>query len=295
MGNYMGECSSQLDPTLAVVERFYSENGVPIDEDNTYDYAGRFNIVNTPNDPLRFANDYRTIKLHLNREPRFYAYIGFDGGRWFDSESDNTNCNNINKLNVKRGSYSGVSDELYTITGYFCKKLCSWRNCSTNSNHVRYEYSFPIIRLSDLYLMYAEALNQTKEAPDNEVYEYIQKVRTKNGLDKATGSLVNTWETYSNNPNKPKTKAGMTEIIQKERLIELLFEGHTYHDIRRWMLGEEYLATPIEGWTITESDTDLFYQKRNIFNRKFMPRDYLWPIKKDDLNKNSKLVQNPLW
>jgi hypothetical protein len=143
--------------------------------------------------------------------------------------------------------------------------------------------------------MYAEALNQVKDAPDAEVYEYIQRVRTKDGLDKETGSLVETWARYSLTPDKPKTKAGMTEIIQRERLIEFLFEGWTFHDIRRWKLGPEYLSAPVEGWSVQESEASFFYERRNIFNRTFMPRDYLWPIKKEDLRKNSKLVQNPLW
>ena len=296
IGNYMSSCESQLSPTLDVVERFYSEHGVPIEEDTEYDYAGRYSMTTTPDDPLRFCRaGYETIKLHLNREPRFYAYIGFDGGRWFDTESGNENCDNIVEFKMRRGNPMGISDELYSITGYMLKKLCSWRNCLTNSSRIRYSYSFPIIRLADLYLMYAEALNQVKDAPDEEVYEYIQKVRTKDGLDKETGSLVETWARYSKTPNKPKTQDGMTEIIQRERLIELLFEGWTFHDIRRWKLGPEYLGTPVQGWSVQESDAAFFYERRNIFNRTFMPRDYLWPIKKEDLRKNSKLVQNPLW
>lgn len=296
MGNNMSLSKGQLSPTLAVAERFYSEHGVPIEEDTEYDYANRYQMTVTPDDPLRFCDaGYPTVKLHLNREPRFYAYIGFDGGRWFDSETDNASCSNITQFKTKRGDPMGVSDELYSPTGYYLKKLFSWRNCCTSSSRVRYTYTFPIIRLADLYLMYAEALNQTKDAPDDEVYEYIQKVRTKDGLDRETGSLVETWARYSKNPNKPKTKAGMTEIIQRERLIELLFEGWTYHDIRRWMLGDKYLATPVQGWSVLESSSEFYYERRTIFNRKFMPRDYFWPIKKEDLYKNSKLVQNPLW
>ena len=59
-------------------------------------------------------------------------------------------------------------------------------------------YSFPIIRLSDLYLMYAEASNETKAAPDADVYEYIQKVRDRAGLD-VGGDLVSTWQMHSAN------------------------------------------------------------------------------------------------
>ena len=61
------------------------------------------------------------------------------------------------------------------------------------------------------------------------------------------------------------------------------------------MLGPEYLGTPIQGWSVLESSPDFYYQRRTIFNHSFMPRDYLWPIQKEDLYKNDKLVQNPQW
>ena len=53
MGNYMNLSLGQMAPTIAVAERFYSEHGVPIEEDKEYDYAGRFSMTTTPDDPLR--------------------------------------------------------------------------------------------------------------------------------------------------------------------------------------------------------------------------------------------------
>ncbi|UVV55194.1 RagB/SusD family nutrient uptake outer membrane protein [Bacteroides thetaiotaomicron] len=109
------------------------------------------------------------------------------------------------------------------------------------------------------------------------------------------GSLVNTWRNHSNRPDKPTTQRGMREIIQKERMIELAFEGHRYHDVRRWKLGSTYLNTQIKGWSVLEQDPEYFYNVRVLFTRKFMPRDYLWPIKTNSINRNPKLVQNPQW
>jgi hypothetical protein len=155
-------------------------------------------------------------------------------------------------------------------------------------------YPFPIIRLADLYLLYAECLNECKDAPDAEVYEYIQKVRDKAGLDKNTGGLVETWAAYSNNPNKPKTKEGMREIIQRERMIELCLEGQRFFDIRRWKLAMDYCNRPIKGWNVSSTGDD-FYNPVYVFNQKFTPRDYFWPIKLDDLYRNNKLQQSPEW
>ena len=97
--------------------------------------------------------------------------------------------------------------------------------------------------MADLYLNYAEALNEVKDSPDNEVYEYIQAVRHNAGLDLG-GDLLNTWSQFSNNPSKPTTKDGMRDIIQQERMVELALEGYRYWDLRRWKLAEDYLVDP---------------------------------------------------
>ena len=224
----------------------------------------------------------------------FFAYIGFDGGKWFSIECCNDNETSSYPIKSKKGDIAGVSDELYSPTGYFTKKLVSYQNVNTSATNINYVYSFPIIRLSDLYLLYAEALNELNETPTTDVYYYVQQVRNKAGLDEG-GSLVNTWRNHSNRPDKPTTQRGMREIIQKERMIELAFEGHRYHDVRRWKLGSTYLNTQIKGWSVLEQDPEYFYNARVLFTRKFMPRDYLWPIKTNSINRNPKLVQNPQW
>ena len=172
--------------------------------------------------------------------------------------------------------------------------MVSYQNVNTSATNINYVYSFPIIRLSDLYLLYAEALNELNETPTTDVYYYVQQVRNKAGLDEGD-SLVNTWRNHSNRPDKPTTQRGMREIIQKERMIELAFEGHRYHDVRRWKLGSTYLNTQIKGWSVLEQDPEYFYNARVLFTRKFMPRDYLWPIKTNSINRNPQLVQNPQW
>ena len=76
--------SGGIAPTLQTVEYFYTQNGLPIDKDKTFDYDGCFDIVELPvnydgNNYSDISNG-TSIKLHLNREPRFYANIGFHHG-----------------------------------------------------------------------------------------------------------------------------------------------------------------------------------------------------------------------
>ena len=288
-------------PTLNMVETFYTNNGVPIDEDITWDYGNRYDVIQTPvfdsnNENFHefyIEDDYYTAKLHTYREPRFYSSIGFDGGKWFSLETENINF--IPHLNAKSGAASGKQGfEIYSITGFFAKKLVHYENIISLQGSTIKGYSFPIIRLSDLYLMYSEALNETKAAPDSEVYEYIQRVRTRAGLDEG-GDILSTWQMYSTNPSKPMTKDGMRKIIHQERMIELALEGHRYWDLKRWKLATEYFNKPIQGWNIFRSDVEGFYEVENIFYRNFSTKDYLWPISQNELLRNPNLIQNPGW
>jgi hypothetical protein len=288
-------------PTLNMVETFYTNNGVPIDEDVTWNYGNRYDVVSTPllddnaenYHEFYIEDNYSTAKLHTYREPRFYSSIGFDGGKWFSLET--TNINSIPYLDAKAGALSGKQGfEIYSITGYFAKKLVHYENVITQQGSTIKGYSFPIIRLTDLYLMYSEALNEVKESPDSEVYEYIQKVRDKAGLDNG-GDLVNTWQLYSSNPSKPSSKEGMRDIIHQERMIELALEGHRYWDLRRWKLADEYFSQPIKGWNIFRPDVEGFYEVENIYYRNYLIKDYLWPISQNELLRNPNLVQNPGW
>lgn len=296
LSNQLSWVKMMHNPTLEIVEEFYTRNGLPIDEDKEYDYKGRYDVLKVPQDHKYYADTTaRTARLHLFREPRFYAWIGFDNGKWFNLEAPSDKSSYV--LHSKSGDLAGRSLENYSVTGFYAKKLVSYELVMTQSTHTGEQcthYPFPIIRLSDLYLLYAECLNECKAAPDEEVYEYIQKVRNKAGLDKETGSLVETWARYSNNPDKPKTKDGMRDIIQRERMIELAFEGQRFYDLRRWKLALDYCNRPVRGWSITESD-DSFYTPAYIEFPTFTPKNYFWPIKLDDLYRNNKLQQSYLW
>ena len=279
-----------------MVETFYTRNGVPINEDLSWDYVIQTASLDTNNENYHefyLENDYSTAKLHTFREPRFYSTLGFDGGKWFSLETENINF--IPHLNAKAGAPSGKQGfEIYSITGYFAKKLVHYENIISLESSTIKGYSFPIIRLADLYLMYAEASNETKAAPDADVYEYIQKVRDRAGLDEG-GDLVSTWQMHSSNPSKPMTKEGMRKIIHQERMIELALEGHRYWDLRRWKLAGEYFSKPIQGWNIFKPDVESFYEVENIFYRNYITKDYLWPISQTELLRNPNLIQNPGW
>ena len=283
----------QYSPTLNIVEEYYTKNGVPIKEDKDFVGVDLYELTQTPSDrPAFFVPDYTTIRLHLDREPRFYANIGFDGGKWFNNEV--LSPEEAYGVNPKYGGIAGHDQYRPSTTGYFVKKVASYKNMNTAEAAVIYTFPNTIIRLADIYLLYSEALNESLDQPNDEVYKYIQLVRHRAGLDKGT-TLQDTWAKHSLNPNKPLTKEGMREIIHRERLIEMQFEGKRFHDLRRWKKALKYFNTQMRGFNFMEKTPELFYVPRVIYARSFSVRDYLWPLAQGDLNRNTKLVQNPLW
>src|SRR5690606_27368783 len=75
---------SRLSPPLKIAELFYTENGVPINEDKAYRYNDRYELkLAEESDRLYLKPGEELPILHFDREPRFYAFLGFDQGRWY--------------------------------------------------------------------------------------------------------------------------------------------------------------------------------------------------------------------
>lgn len=280
-------------PPLRVVEQFYSSNGVPIDEDKEWVDVDRFGFrKGDEGHKYYIKRDYTTINLHFNREPRFYGSISFDGSLFYGNGRVGRD-DNLLHTNFLLGGGGVTTIDRYSSTGYLVKKLINLLTAipDNSDSFSGYRYAFPVIRLADLYLMYAEALNEVKSSPDAEVYEYIDYVRKRSGLE----GVVESWSKYSTFPEKPLTKEGMREIIQRERLNELAFEGARFWDLRRWKLSEQYLNQNIEGWDVFAAETAEFYKLKTVYELKFEKKDYLWPISQSQLTRNKNLVQNPGW
>jgi hypothetical protein len=122
--------------------------------------------------------------------------------------------------------------------------------------------------------------------------EYVDKVRKRAGLK----GVVESWTNFSTNPGKYASQAGLRDIIQRERLIELSFEGHRLWDLRRWKRSFDELNKDITGWNILGKTADTYYKERVIYSQRFIsPRDYFWPIGNYDIRRNPNLVENPGW
>ncbi len=262
-----------IGPTLTAVEMFYTENGIPAEDDPTFDWDNRFKI----------ADGDSTIQLHRHREPRFYACIGFDRGQYEINEDTVTL---YMKFGEKNGCHDLNTDHLYT--GYAVKKGVHPADKVTNTTFSIEAYPFPIIRLAELYINYAEACAEYTGSLDSKALEYINAVRRKAGIPD--------FQTAFGNLSGDK----LVEAIHREKMIEFIFEGHWLYDLKRWKEAEDFFAPDAEGMRGLYSQgvtNEEFYQDYRLIGRPFVfsRKQYLHPINNVDITVNNNLVQNPGW
>jgi len=282
-------------PPIKIAKLFYTSNGVPIDEDKTMSF-NNYDQLRTAAAKERFyiEPNFVTARLNFDREPRFYADLGFDGSLWYMKDG-NANGSDVGTFYVKAKNSQSAGFGHFTNwseTGYFVKKLVSWESTTRGiSAPVWRSYPWPETRLADLYLLYAEAENEATPASPIAL-TYLDKIRDRAGLKGVAAS----WAAYSTNPSKYTTQSGLRSIIHRERTIELMFEGQRFWDLRRWKEASEELNKDITGWSIQATSDASYYKERPIFSQRFIaPRDYFWPIGNYDTRRNPKLVENLGW
>lgn len=288
-----GSAPGDIAPPLKIAELFYTDHGIPINEDFSWDYNNRLRLkISGYEERFNLKQGYTTVRLHFNRENRYYASLGFDGGIWYGQGRYDDQKDNLLFVSCKKGQPAApINLDAYSTTGFFPKKYTHFQSVvGAEQNFTPENYPWPIIKLSDLYLLYAEALNESS-GPSEDVYHYLDMIRARAGLP----GVAESWNNFAKNPNKYKTQEGLREIIQRERTIELIFEGQRFWDLRRWKTAIRELNNPITGWDLDQETAEGYYRERLIFNQTFRTRDYLWPLNENTILANPTLVQNPGW
>ena len=293
-----------LGAPMKMVEMFYTDHGLPIEEDKQW-VVSKYTLSKEADERYRnvLPLNENILSLHRRREPRFYAMIVGDRMLWYRKVSSSGSAQyQALPFNCRQGENVGSYVKRYdesqaqNITGYWIRK---WLNSDVSLynylQNTTYQKPRYIFRLAELYLASAEAWNEY-EGPSEKVYEALDKVRSRAGIP----NVRDAWTSYAKNPNKVKTQAGLREIIQQEWNIEFAFEGRRYYNLRRWMIAEKELNSPLYGWNVLSSTENGFY---NNFQgpiivwkkRKFeVPKDYFTPIRSEEIL-ISGIVQNPGW
>lgn len=292
-----------LAPGINMVEMFYTDHGLPIDEDKQW-VTDKYQLSKEVD--TRYLNvvplNTEILSLHRRREPRFYADIAADGTYWYRTSGSNLVYKPI-LIETHQGSNFGTQAKTIdntvpqSLTGYWIKKFQNsnmpFKDYISNYHET---YRQILYRMPELYLMSAEAWNEYLDTPNEHVYSLLDAVRERAGIPKVRDA----WETYARNPQKVKTQVGMREIIHREWNIEFAFEGRRYFNLRRWMEAPQELNKPQYGWNILGKDSRSFYNNfegpvKVWTKRKFTaPRDYFSPIRSEEVLVSG-CVQNPGW
>ncbi|MBC7888766.1 MAG: RagB/SusD family nutrient uptake outer membrane protein [Ferruginibacter sp.] len=241
-------------PTQNLVEAFPMKNGRAI------------------TDP---TSGYNPVNPYVNRDPRFRYSIIFHNSRYQNG--------NTGQAAVLTNDSSGTADAFGdNTTGYFSRKMCDSTiaaNSSANTNR-----AWPLIRYAEIVLNYAEAINETGQT--QLAYPKLTELRSRAGIDAGTDNLYGL---------KPNMSIGeMRSVIQNERRIELAFEDHRWHDIRRWKIA--MVTNNAFNNRIKISKSGLVYTVvPSIRRHNFRPEMYLLPIPDPELRKMPSMVQNPGW
>lgn len=291
-----------IAPSIKMVEMYYTEHGLPIDEDNEWDLSLRYKPGRETNPSYRgvVSLDEDVLQLHLRREPRFYAHIAADRCYWQRGKGEDHNYVVRPYLGEAFGSAASTINNSVpqNLTGYWMKKhtYSDVSNFDYEEQRADIEEGYIIFRLAELYLIAAEAWNEYLDVPDDRVWDPLNVVRERAGIP----DVKTSWENYSNTPTKVTTKIGMRQIIRDEWNVEFAFEGRRFWNLRRWLTAGEELNDVQLGWNILGDDAQGFYNNYDgpivVWNkRKFLvPRDYLFPLRSEEVI-ISGCVQNPGW
>ncbi|MDR1155337.1 MAG: RagB/SusD family nutrient uptake outer membrane protein, partial [Bacteroidales bacterium] len=145
-------------------------------------------------------------------------------------------------------------------------------------------YHWPVMRLADVYLMYAEAINEVNSGPDAKAIELVNKVRHRGNLP----SLAS---------EKTATKEAFFSAIEQERIIELVGEGHRGFDIRRWRAIERVWCPPYDNNGVWRADTHGANLQQYFQNQseRYYQQCYIFRIPPGERDRNANLTQNTPW
>ncbi|WP_262248505.1 RagB/SusD family nutrient uptake outer membrane protein [Parapedobacter soli] len=260
--------------TQALVDAFFMVDGLSIDESPLYSEEG----FSEAGDDLSGQTETGTYRMFINREPRFYQAVFYNGRKWHIGNE---------QAWFNRGGNSDMNSARYPLTGHLMYKRMSQR-VYPGGNYPREEYRPPIVhRLAEFYLLYAEALNEVN--PDDlRIIEYIDKIRERAGvplLKDIKADIVGDRE-------------AQRQAIRAEMRVELCTEGQRYFDLKRWMIADKSpeeggLDGPIYGMDMFAMTLEGFYTRTKVRDRVFDRKNYLMPIPLAEIQKSQLLVQNP--
>ena len=169
----------------------------------------------------------------------------------------------------------------------------------TGTGARRIDKAYSIIRYAEILLIYAEALNNLKASHTvklgeqdytvsrdaAEIKKAFNQVRYRAGLPGLNDAQVN-------NP------LDVQKNIERERMVEFLWENLRFYDVRRWGIYEETEREPMSGMNPDGSTAVSYYQRVIPGSSSFLAREVnkklVWvPIPRAEIRRLPSVSQNP--
>ncbi len=259
-----------------------------------YEFIGNDGFGYATYDPKAKAKGFDENLPYNNRDPRFYSDVMYHG------------CTYQNKIVNTATGQDKIGAQNATSTGYYLRKFYheDWKRSGNWQLH------FPMIRLPEIQLIYAEAMNKYY-GPSQEVYNVLNNLRARSFMAPVPPGL---------------NEAELHKYIQRERRVELFYENKRYF-YARWNLEPDSApelaqeqaanasATPENVWpyprtqraahgmmpvvdptgTLVVSGVKYKMQRFKLEDRVFTSKNYYWPLLQSELTNCPTLIQSPNW
>lgn len=249
--------SPSLTPTWDLVIAFPMKDG---------SLAFKYNATNK-NTRTFIGNGSDATKYYLNRDPRFYATIAFNGG-YYQLEGNASRRQWTYNCPTKNGSLyyaENVTSEKTTQTGFFCRKMVDPSLARTSM--VKSTDDWIEMRYAEVLLNLAECAFETGNTEIG--YDCLKQIRSRAGIEPGSDGYYGL---------KSSSEITPIELVLNERRIELAFEGKRFYDLRRRNMFTSDLGNYIfklNGWKKSGSGFS-FSLKNNADTAIF-----LYPAKRD--------------
>ncbi|WP_116125148.1 RagB/SusD family nutrient uptake outer membrane protein [Lewinella sp. IMCC34183] len=261
--------------------------------------------------PFDWDDEEQATNPYENRDPRFYANILYDGAEWKPRPADVAGRDPYGE--IQTGAYdsgnqndagetiyiagldtreSSVEDWNGSRTHYYTRKFANPDPAILDNLSSFNTVPWPFIRYTEMVLNYIEASMELGE--EDEARAWLNRIRYRAGMPEITETGDDLMDRYRN-----------------ERRLELAFEEHRYHDVRRWLIAEETQGRPLRGVDVTADllpgktahepyyyDPETYeytYRPVNVpeENRMWNDKMFYRPIPRGEINRNELLIQNP--
>jgi starch-binding outer membrane protein, SusD/RagB family len=273
-------------PTANYVDYYGMANGLPITNPEQPDAESGYD----PSYPWR------------NRDPRFYNDIMIDGEKCVQNGGAVGNNQFRQYASLYTGGLFRTSDGNKKVwTGYLNSKIVAKLMNEYDGYRDNNTVVLSLMRLSDVYLLYAEATATGYGTPQSvaagsglSAVEAINKVRQRAGVTGVAAKFLGSTTDF------------LSEV-RRERAVELAFEGHRFTDLRRWLLLTERPYTYKKAIEFDRAlpNAQVYADPRNakvnnfretvLLERQLVQRHYWFPFQPSDVNMYSEFKQNPGW